>query len=84
MTFEELEIIPPIKEALSAEGYTQPTPIQEKSIPALLKRKDLLGIDIRAKLIQKKMLKRKPQTLLGLSVPLRTVKVKEKLPLLEG
>jgi len=44
MTFEELEIIPPIKEALSAEGYTQPTPIQEKSIPALLKRKDLLGI----------------------------------------
>lgn len=44
MTFEELEIIDPILEALNAEGYTQPTPIQEKSIPSLLKRKDLLGI----------------------------------------
>jgi ATP-dependent RNA helicase RhlE len=43
MTFEELEIIDPILKALNAEGYTQPTPIQEKSIPSLLKRKDLLG-----------------------------------------
>jgi ATP-dependent RNA helicase RhlE len=43
MTFEELEIIDPILKALNAEGYTIPTPIQEKSIPALLERKDLLG-----------------------------------------
>ncbi len=43
MTFEELEIIDPILKALDAQGYTHPTPIQEQSIPSLLKRKDLLG-----------------------------------------
>jgi ATP-dependent RNA helicase RhlE len=43
MTFENLEIIDPILRALNAEGYTHPTPIQEKSIPSLLQRKDLLG-----------------------------------------
>lgn len=43
MTFEELQIISPILKALDAEGYTQPTPIQEKSIPSLLQRRDLLG-----------------------------------------
>ncbi len=43
MTFNELEIIEPILQALRAEGYTQPTPIQEQAIPILLKGKDLLG-----------------------------------------
>ena len=43
MTFEDLEIIDPILKALNAEGYAQPTPIQEESIPSLLQRKDLLG-----------------------------------------
>ncbi|NOR74943.1 MAG: DEAD/DEAH box helicase, partial [Draconibacterium sp.] len=43
MTFKELQLIDPILRALDEEGYTQPTPIQEKSIPSLLKRKDLLG-----------------------------------------
>jgi len=43
MTFNELNIIEPILKALRAEGYTQPTPIQEQSIPILLRRKDLLG-----------------------------------------
>ena len=43
MTFKELGIIEPILEALRAEGYTEPTPIQEQSIPILLRRKDLLG-----------------------------------------
>jgi ATP-dependent RNA helicase RhlE len=43
MTFKELGIIDPILKAISAEGYTQPTPIQEQSIPILLRRKDLLG-----------------------------------------
>ncbi|MBU1012809.1 MAG: DEAD/DEAH box helicase [Bacteroidetes bacterium] len=43
MTFKELELIEPILQALSAEGYTQPTPIQEQSIPILLSGKDLLG-----------------------------------------
>ena len=43
MTFEDLGIIDPIQKALMAEGYTHPTPIQEQSIPILLRRKDLLG-----------------------------------------
>lgn len=43
MTFTELEIIDPILKALTAQGYTHPTPIQEQSIPILLAKKDLLG-----------------------------------------
>ncbi|MEA1786135.1 DEAD/DEAH box helicase [Arenibacter sp. GZD96] len=43
MTFKELGIIEPILKALLAEGYTQPTPIQEQAIPILLRGKDLLG-----------------------------------------
>ena len=43
MTFKSLGVIDPILKAIEAEGYTQPTPIQEQSIPILLKGKDLLG-----------------------------------------
>lgn len=43
MTFEILGVIDPILKALEVEGYTKPTPIQEQSIPVLLKGKDLLG-----------------------------------------
>jgi len=43
MTFKDLKIIEPILKALSTEGYTYPTPIQEQSIPILLRKKDLLG-----------------------------------------
>lgn len=43
MTFSELQLIDPILRALKEKGYTQPTPIQEQSIPILLERKDLLG-----------------------------------------
>ena len=43
MNFKDLEIIEPILQALRAEGYTHPTPIQEQSIPILLHGKDLLG-----------------------------------------
>ena len=43
MTFKDLEIIQPILQALEAEGYTHPTPIQQQAIPILLKGKDLLG-----------------------------------------
>ncbi len=43
MTFEQLGVIEPILRALSSEGYTHPTPIQQQSIPILLKGKDLLG-----------------------------------------
>ena len=43
MTFKDLEINEPILRALTAKGYTHPTPIQEQSIPILLRKKDLLG-----------------------------------------
>ena len=43
MQFKDLGIIDPILKALDDEGYTNPTPIQEQSIPILLRRKDLLG-----------------------------------------
>ena len=43
MTFENLNLIDPILKALQEEGYSTPTPIQEKSIPILLQGKDILG-----------------------------------------
>jgi ATP-dependent RNA helicase RhlE len=43
LSFENLNLIEPIKRALRTEGYTTPTPIQEQSIPIVLDRKDLLG-----------------------------------------
>jgi ATP-dependent RNA helicase RhlE len=43
MAFKKLEIIEPILRAVSAEGYTIPTPIQQQAIPIVLQRKDLLG-----------------------------------------
>lgn len=43
MTFNELGLIDPILKAVAEKGYTQPTPIQEQSIPILLRGKDLLG-----------------------------------------
>lgn len=41
--FTELELIEPILRALNEEGYETPTPIQQKSIPAILQHRDLLG-----------------------------------------
>jgi ATP-dependent RNA helicase RhlE len=41
--FNELQLIEPVLQALSKEGYTNPTPIQEKSIPVILEKRDLLG-----------------------------------------
>ena len=43
MKFEDLKLIEPILKALNEEGYTNPTPIQEQSIPILLEGTDLLG-----------------------------------------
>lgn len=43
MTFQELNIINPILNALETEGYQTPTPIQEQSIPLVLAKKDLLA-----------------------------------------
>lgn len=43
MTFEELQLSPLLLDALKRKGYTQPSPIQEKAIPHILSRKDVLG-----------------------------------------
>ena len=43
MIFKDLGLTPAIQKALHEEGYTNPTPIQQQSIPILLKGKDLLG-----------------------------------------
>ncbi len=43
MLFKDLKIIEPILRALEEEGYTKPTPIQEKAIPFILAGRDLLG-----------------------------------------
>lgn len=43
MQFKDLNIIEPILKSLMQEGYTTPTPIQQKAIPILLQKKDLLG-----------------------------------------
>jgi ATP-dependent RNA helicase RhlE len=43
MNFTSLGLIDPILKALDDQGYSHPTPIQKRSIPILLKRKDLLG-----------------------------------------
>jgi len=43
MTFKDLQLIEPILKALINEGYSVPTPIQEKAIPVLLKGEDVLG-----------------------------------------
>ncbi|REK71281.1 DEAD/DEAH box helicase [Paenibacillus paeoniae] len=43
MNFQDLKLIQPILQALSKENYTEPTPIQERSIPSVLAGRDLLG-----------------------------------------
>jgi ATP-dependent RNA helicase RhlE len=43
MDFQSLQIIDPIQKALKEEGYTNPTPIQQQSIPIVLKGTDLMG-----------------------------------------
>ncbi len=43
MLFSSLNIIEPILKAVEEEGYTEPTPIQEESIPVILQGTDLLG-----------------------------------------
>ncbi len=42
--FEDLGLAESLLRAVSAEGYTNPTPIQAKAIPVLLAGRDVLGI----------------------------------------
>ena len=43
MDFEQLQLIEPIRRALSEQGYTQPTAIQAGAIPPALEGRDVLG-----------------------------------------
>jgi ATP-dependent RNA helicase RhlE len=43
MQFAELDLMAPLLQAVAAEGYTTPTPIQQQAIPHILARRDLLG-----------------------------------------
>ena len=42
--FSDLGLDPRLVEALTANGYAEPTPIQRESIPVLLEGKDLIGL----------------------------------------
>ncbi len=44
MSFSTLGLPTPLLRALEDQNYTKPYPIQEKAIPAILERKDVLGI----------------------------------------
>ncbi len=43
MSFKNLMLIEPILKAISEQGYQQPTPIQEQTIPHVLEGRDILG-----------------------------------------
>ena len=43
MKFSDLNLIDPLLAALSKQGYTEPTPIQQKAIPHILEGKDIFG-----------------------------------------
>jgi len=43
MSFENINLIEPVRKALKTEGYFRPTPIQKQSIPIILEGRDLLG-----------------------------------------
>lgn len=43
MTFQQLELTEPLQKAVQKAGYTNPTPIQAQSIPAILNGRDILG-----------------------------------------
>ncbi len=43
MDFKDLKLITPLLKALQTQAYTQPTPIQQKAIPAVLQKRDLLA-----------------------------------------
>ena len=43
MSFASLNLIPDLLRAVTDQGYTEPTPIQAKAIPAILERRDIMG-----------------------------------------
>jgi ATP-dependent RNA helicase RhlE len=43
-SFSELDLAQPLRDALAADGYVHPTPIQARAIPPALTGRDMLGI----------------------------------------
>ena len=43
MPFDDLGLAPPVLQAISEAGYTEPTPIQAQAIPLILEGKDVIG-----------------------------------------
>lgn len=43
MNFKKLNLIQPILNAINNAGYTQPTAIQQLSIPVILEGNDIIG-----------------------------------------
>ncbi|MCS2610212.1 DEAD/DEAH box helicase [Halomonas dongshanensis] len=43
MSFSDLGLLPELLRAIATQGYTQPTPIQQKAIPLVLAGRDLLA-----------------------------------------
>lgn len=43
MTFNEMELIQPLMQAVAEAGYTEPSPIQAEAIPVLLSGCDIIG-----------------------------------------
>ena len=43
MTFENLDLIPQLLQAIEEVGYTTPSPIQAEAIPPVLAGRDLIG-----------------------------------------
>jgi len=42
--FEDFKFLPRIASNIQAQGYTEPTPIQEQAIPSVLEGRDLIGL----------------------------------------
>ncbi|GHB96836.1 DEAD/DEAH box helicase [Cerasicoccus arenae] len=43
MTFDELNLLPAVVQAVRDKGYVNPTPIQEQAIPVVMSGKDVIG-----------------------------------------
>ena len=44
MNFDQFSLDPRIDAGIRSVGYTQPTPIQQQAIPAILAGRDILGL----------------------------------------
>ncbi len=43
MSFDQLNLSPPLLQAIAEQGYTKPTPVQEQAIPVILSGRDILA-----------------------------------------